>query len=66
MISHLVPYEQVFISVTLSMDEATAVADALALVHGKDKSLSGPTEELKRLLEDGIEKAATLQERRTK
>jgi hypothetical protein len=66
MISHLVPYEQVFISVTLSMDEATAVSDALSLVAGKDKSFSGPAGKLKELLEDGIERAAQLQDRRTK
>lgn len=66
MISHLVPYEQVFVSITMTLDEATAVADALALVQGRDKSLSAPAEELKRLLENGLERAAQLQDRRTK
>lgn len=66
MISHLVPYEQVFISVTLSMDEATAISDALSLLEDKDKSLSGPAGELRGLLENGIERAVKLQERRAK
>jgi hypothetical protein len=66
MISHLIPYENIYLSVTLSLDEATAVADALALVQGKDKSLSAPAGELKRLLENGLERAAQLQDRRTK
>lgn len=63
---HLIPYEQVFLSVTLSMDEATAVSDALSLVASRNNNLNGPAEKLKELLESGIERAAQLQDRRTK
>ena len=60
MIIHLVPYEQVFLSITISLDEATALSDAL---------VSSPNDvalELKNLLEDNIDRAAKLQDRRTK
>ena len=66
MISHLIPYEDVYLSVTLSLDEATAVSDALSLLTSKDQSFSGPAGELRKLLESGIERAAALQDRRTK
>jgi hypothetical protein len=60
---HLIPYEQVFLSITVSLDEATAISDALATVTG---GLSEPALALKKLLDDGIEKASKLQDRRVK
>jgi len=60
MIIHLVPYEQVFLSVTISLDEATSLSDALVSSHNEVAL------ELNKLLEDGIDKAAKLQDRRTR
>lgn len=66
MLVHLVPYERVYLSVTMSLDEATEVADALELIKsiGRDKGLSASAEKLQQLLASGIAKAIAYQQRK--
>jgi len=63
---HLLPYKQVFISVTLNLDEATEITDALELMKslGESKGLADSAEKLQRLLTAGIAKAMDYQQRK--
>lgn len=60
---YLVPYEQMYLSVMLNMDEATEVSDALELLKSlrKTKELSPSVEKLQQLLANSISKAVSYQ-----
>lgn len=66
MIVHLLPYETVYLSVKLNLDEATEVSDALEILKNvcKSKGLTASAEKLQQLLNNGIERAAAYQQRK--
>lgn len=66
MIVHIVPYEQPYLSVLLTLDEATEITDALEVLKsvGKAKGLAASAEKLQQLLNTGITKAAAYQARK--
>jgi hypothetical protein len=65
MIAHLVPYERMYLSITLNLDEATEVSDSLELlkVMRKNKALPPSAEKLQLLLAANIDKAVQLQKK---
>lgn len=66
MIVYLMPYEQVYLSVSLNLDEATEVSDALELLRAlrKNKALPPSADKLQQLLTGGIARAAAYQQRK--
>ncbi len=59
MIGRIVPYSEVFIAVTLTLDEAAAIADVLGNLRGqKEEVLSKPVKELQATLEHNLDRAA--------
>lgn len=63
MIVRLIPYSEIFVSVTMDLDEAVAVADVLATLRTKGK-LQHQADELRTELEAALERAATLKKER--
>lgn len=65
MMIRLVPYDQVFLSVTLTLDEAAAVTDALSLVRAQKNNQVGATADALRAgLENAMERAIELKARK--
>lgn len=59
MIGRIVPYSEVFISVTLSLDEAAAIADVLGSLRAqKEAALQKPVEDLQKVLEYNLDRAS--------
>lgn len=65
MIAHLVPYERMYLSITLSLDEATEVSDALELLKAlrKNKVLPPSANRLQQILSASIDRAAQQQKK---
>lgn len=64
MVIHLIPYVEVFVSIRMSLDEATAVSDALALAAASGSEVGEVAGALQRELEDAIDRAGPLMEKR--
>lgn len=59
MIGRIVPYSQVFISVTLTLDEATALNDLVGnLPPHSDPNVQKAAADLRTTLEENLERAA--------
>lgn len=67
MIVRLIPYSQIFVSATLTLDEAAALADALssAVRMQHDLEVKAVAERLVRELEDAMARAVELQKKGT-
>jgi hypothetical protein len=65
MLVHFVPYEKMYLSVTLTLDEATEISDALELLKAMRKSGTLPPSAatLQRLLTTSIDRAAQQQKK---
>lgn len=64
MVIHLIPYVEVFVSIRMSLDEATAVSDALALAAASGSEVGEVAATLQRELEGAIDRAGPLMEKR--
>ncbi len=65
MIGRIVPYSEVFISVTFELDEAAAISDLLgSLRASKDAATQKAVKELGTVLEEQLERAAAYKTRR--
>lgn len=64
MMVRLIPYAQVFVSVTMDLDEAAAIADALALLRGQKGDVSKSADLLCKELEAAFERVPDLQAKR--
>lgn len=66
MFVYLVPYEQVHLSVLMTLDEATEITDALEILKsvGKASGLAASAGKLQLLLNTGITRAAAYQARK--
>lgn len=64
MVVHLIPYVEVFVSVRMSLDEATAVSDALALAAASGSEVGEVAGVLQKELEAAIDRAGPLMEKR--
>jgi hypothetical protein len=65
MIGRIVPYSQVFISVTLSLDEAAALNDLIGnLKPHKDPGVQKAAADLRATLDENLERAAAYTARR--
>ena len=65
MIVRLVPYSEVFVTVTMSLDEAALLSDTLAVASEKTEGeMSSATKQLRTELEASMQRASELQEKR--
>lgn len=65
MIGRIIPYSEVFISVTMSLDEAAAISDVLSGLRAqKDAALQTPVKELQTTLEENLDRAAAYKARK--
>lgn len=65
MIARIVPYSEVFVQVTLTLDEAAIVADVLGSLRAqKDAVLQKPVQDLQTALEESLDRAAEYRARK--
>lgn len=64
MIGRIIPYSEVFVSVTLSLDEAAALNDMVSSLKHKDPAVQKVASELGVVLEENLERAAAYKARR--
>lgn len=55
--ARIIPYSELFVTVTMNMDETVALSSALSGLHDEAST------ELRRVLEEAVERAARLQEK---
>ncbi len=66
MIGRIIPYSEVFVSLTLDLDEAVALADLVSsLKTHKDASVQKVATELLATLEESLERAASYKARKS-
>jgi hypothetical protein len=66
MIGRIIPYSEIFVSLTLSLDEAAALADLLGgLKPHKDSGTQKTAVDLREALEENLERAAAYKARRS-
>lgn len=65
MIGRIIPYSKVFVSVTLSLDEAAAISDMVNSLKHKDPHVQKVSMELGAVLEENLERAAAYNARRS-
>lgn len=64
MTGHIIPYSKVFVTLTLTLDEAAALSAMANNLKHKDPSVQKVAAELGAVLEENLEKAAAYQARR--
>jgi len=64
MIGRIIPYSEVFVSLTLSLDEAAALNDMVNSLKHKDAAVQKVASELGAVLEENLERAAAYKARR--
>jgi hypothetical protein len=65
MIGRIIPYSEVFVSVTLTLDEAAALSDMVSSLKAhQDANVQKAATDLLTLLEENLERAAAYKARR--
>lgn len=64
MIGRIIPYSEVFVSLTLSLDEAAALNDMANSLKHKDPAVQKVASELGAVLEENLERAAAYKARK--
>lgn len=67
MIGRIIPYSEVFISVTLTLDEAAAISDYLEIARAPGRAMKDmvkPVLELQETLAENLDRAAAYKARR--
>lgn len=64
MIGRIIPYSEVFVSVTLTLDEAAALSDMVSSLKHKDPSVKKVAAALGAVLEENLERAAAYKARK--